>query len=294
MRLVCISNIIVYISLLPQNGTLAWTAPYKETLRASGAMDVIRPITVKAEPIPHKDCPTNQRSSDDESGATLLSTKIIHFQRHGQGYHNLLGDISREFGRDFDIDDPDPKTNPFVRPEIQDSPLTNIGRTEALAKQSQVSLLNPQVVIVSPLHRAIQTALISFDTHRRNGVPFVAHEGCREQLGLLTCNKAHPLSQTVVDFPTIDFSLITSQGGDDDTLWSPLEREQPMAEAQRVYDFLTGFIMRREEEELAVVCHSAWLFSMSNVVVDCGGDEVLESWFETAEVRSMKVSFYKT
>ena len=51
--------------------------------------------------------------------------------------------------------------------------------------------------------------------------------------------------------------------------------------------------MRREEEELAVVRHSAWLFSMSNVIVDYGKMRELESWFETAEVRSMKVSFYK-
>jgi len=273
----------------------AWTAAYREALCASGAMDVIRPITIKAEkislsdhePMATTDCKTG--SSGDEG--VLINTKIIHFQRHGQGYHNLLGDISREFGRKFDINDQNPSINPFVRPEIQDSPLTQIGRTEATSRQADVSLLKPQVVIVSPLHRAIQTALISFDHHRRNGVQFVAHEGCREQLGLLTCNKAHPISQTKVDFPTVDFSLISQ--GEEDTLWSPHERERPLDEAKRVYEFLTGFIMLRSEEELAVVGHSLWLLSMSNVVIDCGGDEGLESWFDTSEVRSMKVSFYK-
>lgn len=287
MRLL-LSFIYAYISV---PNTLAWMGTYKESLRAGGAMDVIMPITIKAEKIPSSDdehCLTE--SSGDEPA--LITTKIIHFQRHGQGYHNLLGDISKEFGRNFDIDDPNPSTNPFVRPEIQDSPLTHIGRTEATSRQSQVSSLEPQVVIVSPLHRAIQTALITFNYHHQNGVPFVAHEGCREQLGLLTCNKAHPLSQTKIDFPTVDFSLISHR--EEDTLWSPHERERPFDEAKRVYEFLTGFIMLRSEEELAVVGHSAWLFSMCNCVINCGGDNALESWFKTSEIRSMKVSFYKS
>jgi len=273
---------------------MSWATAYKETLRAAGAMDVVRPITVKAERIPLpqsvvvNDC---RPDSSDNEKTILITTKIIHFQRHGHGYHNLLGDIERENDRDFDIDDQDPKINPFVRPEIQDSPLTHLGRTEATSRQSQASLLKPQVVIVSPLHRAIQTALISFNYHHKNGVPFVAHEGCREQLGLLVCNKALPLSQTKVDFPTVDFSSISQ--GDEDTLWSPHQRELPLEEAQRVYEFLTGFLMHRSEEELAVVGHSAWLFSMCNVVMDCGGDETLESWFKTSEIRSMKVSFFK-
>jgi len=294
MRLFLLLN-IVYI-FLPH--ATAWTprdSAYRETLRAAGAMDVVRPIIIKAEKIPLSDpgpiATTDRRTKSSGDDGILINTKIIHFQRHGQGYHNLLGDITREFGRTFDIDDPNPSSNPFVRPEIQDSPLTHIGRTEATSRRSQVSALTPQVVIVSPLHRAIQTALISFDHHRRNGVPFVAHEGCREQLGLLTCNKAHPLSQTKVDFPTVDFSLISQ--GEEDTLWSPHERERPLDEAERVYEFLTGFIMLRSEEDLAVVGHSAWLFSMNNVVIDCGGDESLESWFGTSEVRSMKVSFYR-
>lgn len=275
---------------------MGWWVAYREELRAAGAMDVVRPITIKAEKIPSPfDGPVavaDRKNDSSNIEAGLIATKTIHFQRHGQGYHNLLGDISREFGRDFDIDDPDPSTNPFVRPEIQDSPLTYRGRTEAASRQTQVSLLKPQVVIVSPLHRAIQTALISFDVHHKNGVPFVAHEGCREQLGLLTCNKALPLSQTKADFPNVDFSLISH--GDEDTLWSPNVRELPLDEGKRVYEFLTGYIMHRSEEELAVVGHSAWLFSMSNVVMDCGGDEALESWFGTSEIRSMKVSFYET
>ena len=206
------SLLAVCIIFLPY--VMGWTVAYKETLRAAGAMDVVRPINIKAEKLPFPphgietdtDC---KPESNDNKHEKLITRKIIHFQRHGQGYHNLLGDITKEYGRSFDIDDPDPSVNPFVRLEIQDSPLTYLGRREAASQQSQVSLLNPQVVIISPLHRAIETALISFDHHHKKGIPFIAHEGCREQLGLLTCNKALPLSQTKVDFPIVDFNFVT-------------------------------------------------------------------------------------
>ena len=152
-------------------------------------------------------------------------------------------------------------------------------------------MLKPELVVVSPLHRAVQTALISFADHYHDGVPFLAHEGCREQLGLLTCNKALPISQTMADFPQIDFGLVTA--GEEDSLWKPHRREEPVDEANRAYEFLTEFLMKRQENELAVVCHSAWLFSVCNAVIDCGEDESLESWFGTGEIRSLRVSFHR-
>ena len=211
-------------------------------------------------------------------------------QRHGQGYHNLLGDHTRALGAKFDIMDPDPERNPFAKTEIIDSPLTYKGRKEAVLQRPVASALNPELVVVSPLHRAVQTALLSFADHYQNGIPFIAHEGCREQLGVLTCNKAHPISQTVADFPQIDFSLITA--GEEDSLFDHHQKEAPVDEANRAYDFLTEFLMKREESEVAVVCHSAWLFSVTNAVLDCGDDDSLISWFGTGEIRSLQISFH--
>lgn len=270
-----------------------WWHDYKETLREKGAMDIPRSIKITAvhAKANAKPQPSESDMTNLDHDATHITTKIIHFQRHGQGYHNLLGDHTKALGQKFDIDDPNPDINPFVKPEIQDSPLTHKGRQEAALQRPTASQLKPEVVIVSPLHRAIQTALITFADHYDDGVPFVAHEGCREQLGLLTCNKALPLSQTVADFPQVNFDLMTAE--EEDHLWKPHAREEPVAEANRAYGFLTEFLMKREEKELAVVCHSAWLFSVLNTVVDCGKDESLESWFGTGEIRSLEVSFYE-
>ena len=251
-------------------------------------MDIPRDIKIK--PVKAAS-PSIAMEPKEDSKSGHITTKIIHFQRHGQGYHNLLGENTRALGHDIDIDDPDPTTNPFVKPEIRDSPLTQKGRQEAAAERARAAKLNPEVVVVSPLHRAVQTALISFADHYHGGVPFVAHEGCREQLGLLTCNRALPLSQTAFEFPQVDFGSCTA--GEEDALWKPGAREHPVDEANRAYAFLTEFLMKRPERELAVVCHSAWLFSVCNAVVDCGGDDFLESWFETGEIRSVEMSFYE-
>ena len=69
-------------------------------------------------------------------------------------------------------------------------------------------------------------------------------------------------------------------------------RESPEMETERVYNFMTTFLMHRPEQELALVGHSGWLFTMCNAVMDCQGDTSLQSVFLTSEIRSMRVSFY--
>lgn len=259
-----------------------------ERLKTAGAMDIQRPITIRASNV------NNGSTATLSDSSSSVITKLIHFQRHGQGYHNLLGDIHRETtGNPIQVDDPDPKNNPFVRPEIYDSPLTQQGRQECATRRQQASKLSPEVIIVSPLHRAIQTALISFSDHCTGGeqaIPMIAHEGCREQLGFFTCNKRLPLSQTINDFPLVDFTHVTP--GEEDTLWNPHERELPVDESNRVYDFMM-FLMNRPEKEIAVVGHSAWLFNMCNTVLEFDDDEGIQPWFLTSEIRSMQVSFHR-
>jgi broad specificity phosphatase PhoE len=261
-------------------------------LQEAGVMGVQRPFTIVAEAI-------SASQSSEKTTSTMhdhhmhLATKVIHFQRHGQGYHNLIGEMYGELlGRSINIDCPDPSQNPFIREETLDSPLTEKGRLECAARRTQAAQLKPQVIIVSPLHRAIQTSMLSFADHAST-IKWIAHEGAREQLGWLMCNKRRPLASTKLEFPNVDFSemLFTE---DEDVLWHPSERESPAAETDRIYKFLTEFIMDRPEQELAVVGHSAWLFTMCNAVVDCGDDDVLKSLFQTSEIRSMKLSFYRT
>lgn len=258
-------------------------------LGEAGLLDMKRPITIVAETI---DAPEKaMRGGSDINDNSILATKIVHFQRHGQGYHNLLGEIFRDFyGNPVNLDDKDPETNPFIRPEILDSPLTEKGRQECANRRVDASLLNPQAVLVSPLHRAIQTAMLSFGDHITTEIPWIAHEGAREQMGLLLCNKRRDLSMTQAEFPHVDFTSIPHN---EDLGWDEEARESPKAETERIYQFLTEFLMERPEEELALVGHSAWLFTMCNAVIECQ-DDSLKGLFATSEIRSMRISFRKT
>lgn len=253
------------------------TKSQREKLEAAGALDVQRPVKIYAKRI-------DSSLPESESDANF---KIIHFQRHGQGYHNLLGEFWHELERPIDMDSMNVEKNPFVRPEILDAPLTETGRQQCIQQKDVASRLNPQLVVVSPLQRAIQTALLSF-AHCRDTVPWMAHEGCREEIGLLVCNKRRPLSDIRNDFPHINYSLMADE---EDTLFHDDRRETLLEKSERAYDFLVEYIQNRPEKEIAVVGHSAWLFTMLNAVVDCGNDESLMSWFLTSEIRSMQVSF---
>lgn len=87
----------------------------------------------------------------------------------------------------------------------------------------------------------------------------------------------------------MDFSHIEH---DDDVLWDAYgnRRETLLEKSERIYDFLTDFVMNRQEEEIAIVCHSAYLFTALNAVMDIDNED-LRFWFLTSEVRSMKVTF---
>jgi broad specificity phosphatase PhoE len=265
----------------------------RQWLRTNGAVQGAHgPVKIQAERIAFSHTSDDEASirSDDHEGKNF---KIIHFQRHGQGYHNLLYRVMQENDRAVtDIYGSDPVANPFVRPEIVDSPLTELGRAQCAEQRQAVVAeydLTPQLVIVSPLHRALQTAQITFQDSLDAAIPFVAHEACREELGILTCNKRRPLSETKREFPNIDFSLLES--GEEDTLWNPLEREAAHDQSKRIYDFLVDFVQHQPQREIAVVGHSAWLFTMCNAVIDCGDDDDLISWFGTAEIRTVKMTW---
>ena len=251
------------------------TVHNKERLSKSGVLDVVRPIRIIAEPI------------SSSSPQHIPGTKILHFQRHGQGYHNLLGDVCRGMDMKIDMDSTDPKLNPWINPAILDSPLTETGRQQCMARRPNASQLKPELLIVSPLLRAIQTAYITFADCSKT-VPWVAHEGCREELGLLMCNKRRPLSQIEDDFPDIDFTLISDE---QDDLFDAIgdRRETVLEKTDRIYDFLK-YVRSRPEQEIAIVGHSSWLFYMLHAVMDCQ-DEQLGKWFLTSEVRSMRVTF---
>jgi len=120
-------------------------------------------------------------------------------------------------------------------------------------------------------------------------VPWVSHEGCREELGLLVGNKRRSITDIKADYPDIDFGDIEH---DEDVLWDEYgdRRETLLEKSERIYQFLTEYVRSRPEKEIAIVCHSAYLFTLLNAVMDIEEEE-LRSWFLTSEVRSLQMTF---
>lgn len=286
---------------------VAWTEAdlLEEKVRMSKGNDEVEPIPrlvrIKAELLDRNSNFSNAGkvekllAAGNAENENAITTKIVHFQRHGQGYHNLLGDVLRDAGIRPDIFSSDPAINPWIRPEIVDSPLTELGKRQCEGQRASASLLNPEVVVVSPLLRAVQTAKLSFadydcdsSNNGNSAVPWIAHEGCREELGYLVCNKRRQLSEIRSDFPELQYP---PEMAEEDNLWNPSAFESETAKGNRIYGFLVDFLAERPEQNLAVVCHSAWLAAMCNDVIDCGGDENLTSWFGVSEIRSVKLTF---
>ncbi len=259
-----------------------FTVSQRQKLKDLGALDIQRSLRITGEPL---------ERGDDSIDQTDTITKVIHFQRHGQGFHNLICDIWREKGLPIDFDSKDPAVNPVIRNEFLDPPLTETGRQQCKDRQEECAQLSPELVIVSPLLRCIQTAKLSFQDHcyPNSDIPWVSHEGCREELGLLVGNKRRSISEIKFDYPNIDFSPIEH---DEDVLWENYgdRRETLLEKSERIYEFLADYVRNRPEKEIAIVCHSAYLFTLLNAVMDIE-EEDLRYWFLTSEVRSMRVRF---
>lgn len=278
-----------------------------------------RPMRIHARLIsPNSD---GERTNNSIKGASSSVTKIVHFQRHGQGTHNeLYRQWTEKTGKPLDLSETDPEKNPLLLPDIIDSPLTQKGRDQCAQQRLAASeLKGVELVIVSPLTRALQTAHITFEDHLpynnpQGDIQWIAHEGIREELGTLMCNKRRPLSETQLEFPAVDYTYLP-HAGEDDVVWdghavktssaagnpngsTTPQRESTEDMSHRAYDFLVNFLHSRPEREVAVVGHSAWLMAMTGAVLDVGGMEeegssgdLMTSMFGQAEMRSMELIF---
>ena len=247
-----------------------------------------KPLKVKAFAI---DDETSSQSTSKEE-----SVKIVHFVRHGQGFHNLLADIYSSQGKEW-TQFKQEENNPYVRTELLDAPLTDKGRRQAQALQPQVESFATnnnntdmneaqplELVVLSPHCRALQTGLIAFQSYL-NKIPFIAHEMTREEIGVHLCDQRRPISSQKLEFPLVNFDLVES---DEDSLFLHDRRENKQEIGERIYSFLE-WLETREEKHIGVTSHSGWLFTMFNGVLDC--DDTLKAWFQTGELRSVKLVF---
>lgn len=172
-------------------------------------------------------------------------------------------------------------------PEILDAPLTEKGRQQAYLLQPVIEKMQskPQLVVLSPNCRALQTGVLVFEELIGTSTKFLAHEMAREETGIHICDKRRPVSRQSKEFPQVDFSLLES---DDDRIFRDDHRESKAEVGARVYTFME-WLSQRPEKHVAVASHSGWLLTVFNGICEC--DESLKGWFQTGEMRSVKLEF---
>jgi broad specificity phosphatase PhoE len=232
--------------------------------------------------------------SHGDSWRASSNTKLVHFVRHGQGYHNLLGEVTRDLGATFsetgDYELAVKENCPYLLPGIHDPPLTSIGREDAKRLKNLADSLHTELYVVSPMKRSTQTILIGFreDMQQRPKIPVIAHEGCREQCGVFLCDKRSSVTDCKDEYPLVDFSLVE---GEEDILWQTRTRESMLQMAWRADEFLT-WLHDRPEREIVVGTHSAWLMALYNVALEVeAGSESLQTMFYTGELRSTLLTY---
>lgn len=146
--------------------------------------------------------------------------------RHGEALHNIVGKIYGD----------------KVYQQFEDTTLTANGMRQAI----EANVPTPDVVLVSPLTRTLQTATLMF-----SGVPMIALE-CLKEYPQHTeiCNRRSSVRVISMLFPHVDFSDCQT----DMQPW-PNDPPTPHDNMSMFYDKLSTC----EAKNIAVVTHSSWL-----------------------------------
>lgn len=169
----------------------------------------------------------------------------------------------------------------YADPSFLDPELTKLGVSQCLALKPSVEAIQSSIdlVVISPLRRALMTAALAFD-HRKE-VSWIALETVRERIGKNACDKRRRRGVLEAEYPDVDFEKI----GEEDTRWTEHHRETPAEMAERGLEFL-AWLRGRPEDRIGVVTHSAFLSTLFAEVFECA-DPAMSRWFENAELRAV-------
>ncbi|MDM7255489.1 MAG: histidine phosphatase family protein [Paracoccus sp. (in: a-proteobacteria)] len=180
-----------------------------------------------------------------------MTAKKIHFIRHAQSCHNA---------RAATVEDED-----IVRrdPALRDARLTAAGQDQAKTLAVETAgLRDIELVVVSPLTRAIQTTMAAFVAHPAPRLIEALHREKQESY----CDIGRAPQELAQEFPDFGFDHL------DDPWWfdgpldgAPYPRETQTAFEQRVARF-ADWLSARPEHCLAVIGHGTFLRHLTGAI----------------------------
>ncbi|KAK3384113.1 histidine phosphatase superfamily [Lasiosphaeria ovina] len=157
--------------------------------------------------------------------------------RHAEGLHNVDNNI------------PDPELSELGRRQCGDLRENIMAR---IPKELDVGL-----IIVSPMRRTIETAMLVFHDLISKGVPIQAHAGWQEN-SAQPCDTGSPIPQLVAEFPLVDFSHVDPVFPDKTSPAGAKYRHTRQAIVARGQAALHD-LYSRPEKVIVVVSHSGFL-----------------------------------
>eukprot|EP01122_Echinamoeba_exundans_P012888 TRINITY_DN5516_c0_g1_i1.p1 TRINITY_DN5516_c0_g1~~TRINITY_DN5516_c0_g1_i1.p1 ORF type:complete len:233 (-),score=39.99 TRINITY_DN5516_c0_g1_i1:59-712(-) len=193
--------------------------------------------------------------------AEPVSQKKIYLIRHGQSKHNEAENAWRATRGTTEDEER------FPDPLFFDAELSSAGheQTVDLHKRVNETLAHAELVVISPLSRAIQTFMAGFQSLRQN-IPIHVHPLCREKVEN-ACDIGRPVSELKAAFPELSFehlepiwwytesSDITEDNFRD--LWASGKRyEEPEDYLNSRIESFRQWLKERPEQNIVVVGHS--------------------------------------
>jgi broad specificity phosphatase PhoE len=167
--------------------------------------------------------------------------KTIHLIRHAQSTFNAAIDLTG------------------VDPMHPDARLSPLGRQQVAAARVQMAVLDHELIVTSPLTRAIETAMGLFDG---GPAPILVEPLAREWL-CSSCDVGRSPQALAQAFPALAFDHLEDPWwhvGECDERGIPVEPEQ--AFLARVAAF-RAWLAARPERVVTVVSHGGFLFRLS-------------------------------
>lgn len=219
----------------------------------------------------------------------------IFFIRHAEGFHNVAERESTFEPHNLVLLK---ENSGYV---YWDAKLTPKGKEQCAQLKASIrgtsvwgfdKPLNLDLVVVSPMTRTLETAIISLGSPNSPGAPpFIANEYCRERISGSMCDGRRSVKELERDFPGVDFSLIEH---DQDWMFHNTKETDEMCQ-ERAVKFLQ-WLCSRPETRIAVVSHSLFLKNLLRQFADNVSEEdreAIHAFPANAEMRSVMLCAHR-
>ncbi|KAL7445598.1 hypothetical protein ACHAXH_007752 [Discostella pseudostelligera] len=232
--------------------------------------------------------------------------KILILMRHGEAKHNVF---EREYARKHGAsmmdanDDEAYPVDPMLtgkRSHHQQGcgQMLSVSRRTATFFNKETGL-QPDLVVVSPLRRAIQSAMISFPTYTAHtsllNTPWICHPTCMEQANGNKSEFVSSSNELKELFPGVDYSLFEKSLANGSV--SELNGREKVSLLESKMDLMARtdefvrWIKERDERVIVVSSHATWLHSLCAFSLQYEPESKGLEMFKKGEMRSVGIKF---